>query len=84
VGKLTGTVLDGAGKPIPGARITLSWGMGEMMNVPIDDKDGRYVADALAPGKYRLNVIPGVGRSVVSTTVTLEAGKTLMNDIAVK
>ena len=55
-----------------------------MMNVPIDAKDGRYSADGLAPGKYTLNVIPSVGRSHFSTSVTLEPGKTLVKDITVK
>jgi len=41
--KITGTVLDEAGKPVVGSRIMLSWGDGEIMNVPIDDKDGRYL-----------------------------------------
>ena len=74
--KLTGTVLDEAGKPVAGARITLSWGRGEMMNIPIDEKDGRFLADGLGSGKYTLSVIPSVGPGLFSTSVELEAGKT--------
>ena len=59
--RLTGTVLDDAGKPVAGARIMLSWGSGEMMNVSIDEKDGRYLADGLGSGRYRLSVISTAG-----------------------
>jgi hypothetical protein len=82
--RLTGTVLDDAGKPVTGARIMLSWGQGQMMNVPIDEKDGQYLADGLGSGNYMLNVIPSIGPGLFSTSVVLEGGKTLTNDIRVK
>jgi hypothetical protein len=82
--RLTGTVLDDAGKPVTGARIMLSWGLGEMMNVPIDEKDGRYLADGLGSGKYMLNVIPSVGPGLFSASVALDGGKTLTKDIRVQ
>jgi uncharacterized GH25 family protein len=82
--RLTGTVLDDAGKPVTGARIMLSWGLGEMMNVTIDEKDGRYLADGLGSGKYMLSVIPSVGPGLLSASVALEGGKTLTKDIRVK
>ena len=63
--RLTGTVLDDAGKPVAGARIMLSWGLGEMMNVPIDEKDGRYLADGLGSGKYMLSVTPASARPLL-------------------
>jgi Carboxypeptidase regulatory-like domain len=82
--RLTGTALDDAGMPVVAARIMLSWGQGEMMNVPIDDKDGRYLAEGLGPGKYMLNVMPSIGPRLFSTSVELEGGKTLAKDIRVK
>jgi protocatechuate 3,4-dioxygenase beta subunit len=82
--KLSGTVLDEAGHPVPGAKATLSWGMGEMMNVPIDAKDGRYSADGLGPGKYTLSISTGGVPMLASEPVALEAGKTVSRDIRVK
>ena len=82
--KITGTVLDESGKPVVGSRIMLSWGDGEMMNVPIDDKDGRYLADGLGSGDYNLSVIPSVGGNLSSSAIKLEVGKTLLNDIRVE
>jgi Carboxypeptidase regulatory-like domain len=82
--RITGSVLDEAGKPVVGARIMLSWGQGEMMNVAIDEKDGQYLADGLGAGKYFLSVIPSVGPQLVSLSVMLEAGKTLTEDVRVK
>ena len=56
-----------------------------MINVPIDEKDGRFLADGLGTRQiYSVNVVPSVGRSRVLTTVTLKPGKTLVEDIAVK
>ena len=81
--RLTGTVLDDTGKPVSGARIMLAWGQGEMMNVAIDEKDGRYLADGLGSGTYILNVIPSVGPGLFSASVKLEGGKTLTKDIRV-
>ena len=81
---LAGTVLDEAGKPVTGARAMLSWGSGEMMNVPIDAKDGRYLADGLGPGKYMLRIGTDVAPMLASETVDLEAGKTLTKEIRVK
>ena len=70
--KLTGKVLDEAGKPVSGARIMLSWGSGEMMNVPIDEKDGRYLADGLGSGNYWPSVIPsGFGPGLFSASAAL-------------
>ena len=82
--RLAGAVLDEAGRPVAGARAMLSWGSGEMMNVPIDAKDGRYMADGLAPGKYSLSIGTDAAPNLVSEPVDLEAGKTLTKDIRVK
>ena len=82
--KLEGTVLDEEGKPVAGARIMLSWGRGEMINVPIDEKDGRFLADGLGSGKFLLNVFPSVGPGLFNSSVMLEAGKTITEDIRVK
>lgn len=82
--RLTGKVLDDAGKPVAGAKIMLSWGQGEMMNVPIDEKDGQYLAERLGSGKYMLSVMQSVGPGLFSTSVELEGGKTLAKDIRVK
>ena len=65
--KLTGTVLDEEGKPVSGARIMLSWGKGEMINIAIDEKDGRFLAEGLGSGKFLLSVIPSVGPGLFSS-----------------
>jgi hypothetical protein len=82
--KLTGNVVNEEGKPVSGARLILSWGVGEMMNVPLGDKDGRFSADGLGSGKYSLTVLPSDGQPLTSVTVTLEPGKTLSKEIRVK
>lgn len=82
--KLSGAVLDDAGKPVVGARAMLTWGSGEMMNVPIDAKDGHYLADGLAPGKYSLSVATEGAPNLANERVDLEAGKTLTQDIRVR
>jgi hypothetical protein len=82
--RLTGTVLDDAGKPVVGVRIMLSWAQGEMMIVPVDENEGRFLADGLGPGNYMLGVIPSVGPGLYSTSIVLEGGKTLTKDIRVK
>ena len=82
--KLTGKVLDGAGMPVWGARTMLSWGLGEVMIVLIDEKDGRYLADGLGSGEYKLNVIPSVGPGLFSASAALEGGNTLVMDIRVR
>ena len=56
--RLTGAVLDAAGKPVVGARLVLSWGHAEMMTVPIDEKTAATWPTRSAPGKYSLSVIP--------------------------
>lgn len=82
--KLAGTLLDEAGKPVSGAWILLSWGQGEMMNVPVDEKDGRFLADGLGSGKYTLNVVPAAGPALLNESVDLEPGATLTKDLRVK
>ena len=83
--KIVGTVVDDAGKPLAGAMVMLSWGKGEMTNVPIDDKDGRFVADGLGSGKYSLNVMPRAGgQGLAHEVIDLEPGKTLEKEIVVK
>ncbi|SIO58624.1 Carboxypeptidase regulatory-like domain-containing protein [Singulisphaera sp. GP187] len=82
--RLAGTVLDESGKPVSGSRIMLSWGNGEMMNILVDEKDGRFLADELGSGKYSLNVIPSAGPALYSGSVDLEPGKTVTEEIRVK
>jgi protocatechuate 3,4-dioxygenase beta subunit len=82
--KLSGTVLDNEGKPVLGARIMLTWGAGEMVNVAIDEKDGRFLADGLGSGNYRLNVILGAGQAPLLELIELESGKTIVKDIRVQ
>ena len=55
-----------------------------MMNVLIDEKDGRYMADGLGAGKYMLIVIPSAGPALHFESIDLEAGKTISKDIRVK
>ncbi|MDR3633153.1 MAG: hypothetical protein P4L84_04900 [Isosphaeraceae bacterium] len=54
-----------------------------MINVPIDERDGRFTVDGLPSGKYALNVIPSAGPALLSEPVVLEAGKTLLKDFRV-
>jgi hypothetical protein len=82
--RLTGMVLDEAGKPVVGARITVSWGQGDMVAIPIDERDGRYLADGLSSGNFLLSVFRAAGRPLFSESVTLEGGKTLEKDVRIK
>ena len=81
--RITGKVLDESGKPPSGARVMLSWGPGEIMNVPVDSKDGQYTADGLRSGRYTLNVLAGVGPGRSSEVVELGAGESLSKDIRI-
>ena len=86
--RLTGKVLDGDGKPLAGVRLRLSWGAGESLDVPVDPRDGRYEADALAPGDYLWDVgptgVPAPAPSLASGRLALEAGKAQTFDVRVK
>ena len=82
--RLTGTVLDESGKPVAGSKIMLSWGQAEMMNIPVDEKDGRFMADGLGSGKYTLSVGSDAGPALSTSSVELESGKTTTEDIRVK
>jgi protocatechuate 3,4-dioxygenase beta subunit len=81
--KITGRVLDESGKPASGATVMLAWGAGEMMNVPVDAKDGRYMADGLSAGKYMLSVLAGGGPARFSEAIELGSGETLSKDIRI-
>ncbi|WP_406697279.1 carboxypeptidase regulatory-like domain-containing protein [Singulisphaera sp. Ch08] len=82
--KITGTVLDESGKPVSGARLVLSWGNGEGMNILANEKDGRFLADELGANKYILSVMPSIGPALFSGSVEVEPGKTVTQDIRVK
>jgi hypothetical protein len=60
------------------------------MSVPIDDCDGRFQVDELAPGRYKLTVVPSdpryrrAGNPPFAESVELKAGETMLKDIRVK
>ncbi len=81
--KLSGHVLDDAGKPFPGSRVMLSWGTGESMMVPIDEHDGRFAADGLGAGNYQLNVLQAAGGGQRVELVELKAGAEVVKDLRV-
>ena len=83
--RLVGSVLDPEGKPARDARVLLSWGLRETMTVPVDEKDGRFRAEGLAPGKYTLSV--QTGRTIAARppeSVELEIGKTGSKDLRIE
>lgn len=82
--RFSGVVLDESGKVATGMQGMLSWGNGEMMNVSIDAKSGRFQVDGLRPGKYQVAFGANVAPMQFSESIELEAGKTLTKDIHVK
>jgi hypothetical protein len=89
--RVSGTVLDEAGRPLASSRIVLtSEDDAQTMSVPIDESDGRFLADELAPGRYQLMVVPSdpryrrAGNPSFAEAIELKAGVTMLKDIRVK
>jgi hypothetical protein len=74
-GKINGKVTDPQDYPIPGAKVTVRNEItGETRNVNTD-KEGRFMIEGLAPGRYVVIVTLG-GFKPVKRNITIEAGRT--------
>src|SRR4051794_37622529 len=64
---LRGVVLDAAGKPIPGSRVTVFGRNGQQPITTLADNDGKYTIDPLPAGQYLVQAeAPGMARRVAS------------------
>ena len=55
-GVVTGVVIDGEGKALPGARVTVTNGSGTIARTTTTDGAGEFVIGGLQPGTYALVV----------------------------
>ena len=80
---ISGTVTVEGGKPIEDLRVSLSWGGGESLAVPVDSRTGRYSADALPSGQFQFVVAPRIGTRLSSEMIHLKPGENLVKDLSV-
>jgi EmrB/QacA subfamily drug resistance transporter len=72
-GQLEGRVADQAGRPIPGAAITLTDARGEVVATAVSGEDGLYSLPDLYPAEYTLTAT-AAGTRPAARTVALGAG----------
>jgi len=77
-GGLTGVVTGGDGKPVGGARLTLTHRSVGFVNTLSDD-DGHYRFDKLPPGGMRIEAQRGTQRALAMVTIT--DGETAIRDL---
>jgi hypothetical protein len=80
VGKVNGQVLEGAGLPVPGARVIVS---GPLNNLLLTDAQGNFVLDELPPGSYQLRVEAG-GYFIQVAPFTIEGRVTVQLSISMR
>ena len=74
-GEAWGEVVDGKGEPVAGAGVDAYRVDGDHLKFSgLTDSDGRFVAKALAPGRYRFLAMAGARKST-SEEVEVSAGK---------
>ncbi|MEU0467805.1 carboxypeptidase-like regulatory domain-containing protein [Amycolatopsis sp. NPDC006131] len=77
-GALHGTVTGPDGRPVPGARVTVSTAAGELAAAAVTDEHGGYAVDDLAPGDY--TVVTSLFEPVVRQ-VDLSGGESATVDV---
>jgi hypothetical protein len=80
VGKVNAQVLEGAGLPVPGARVIVN---GPVNNLLLSDAQGNFVLDQLPPGSYQLRVEAG-GYFIQIAPFTIEGRVTIPLSIALR
>lgn len=76
-GTITGTLTDKTGAVVTEAAVKVVSVDTEQVFETTTDKDGRYVAPALLPGRYRVEVSKGGFRTTLSDAVSLPIGSTV-------
>lgn len=87
-GSISGTLLDAAGKPLPGAHVGLHTG-DDNPGVKTTDDDGRYSFDTVLTGDYTISFTidggatqwaHGKGSQATATAITVRAGQNTIVD----
>jgi hypothetical protein len=78
-GVVTGTVLDAAGKPVPGARLSLT--IPERSQGGTADEQGRFRLETVPPGRWRLQADHPEVHRVKTVPVTVEDGAVTTVDV---
>ena len=68
-GRLTGTVSDSVGEPIPGALLTLTDARGEVVGTAVAGADGRYAMEGLNWAEFTLTATAGGARPSAQAVV---------------
>ena len=55
-GLVTGTLKDGANRPLAGARVRLQTGTGQVVATTVADDEGRFAFRDVPPGTYELRI----------------------------
>jgi len=66
-GRLQGTIQDGTGAVVPGAKVTVTAQDTGIVNQYVSDNRGEYIANLLPPGTYKVEVSAPGFRTTVST-----------------
>ena len=78
-GKITGSVLDAANKPLASATVSLlKLEKSQLVKTAISDKDGKYEFINLADGQYIIQVSSAGLEKKTSGTITIDAANTIM------
>jgi hypothetical protein len=83
-GEITGVVKDQAGRPVPGATITLTDLRTSLQRVAVSTGEGLYAVPSLPPGEYRLDIGLQGFRAIRREGVRLATGEKARVDFALE
>lgn len=83
-GAITGTIFDSSGAVVPNASVKVTHvGTGDQRGLT-SNSDGRYLADALSPGEYTVEVSASGFRAVLVKSVNVAVGQRYVQDVSLK
>lgn len=83
-GALVGTVKDGAGQPVAGAKVEINSPKMIGTRSLTTDKNGRFRAPLLPPGEYRVDVMQAGFTGQEASDVRVSVGATIRQDFVLK